>query len=63
MKTRFNYKQSKQRIFAADQAQGLDDVIVIGRDPNGQPVGWSTLDEQATRALLDQHGFTPEAVD
>lgn len=62
MKTRFNYNQPKQRIFTADQAQGLDDVIVLGRSPDGQPVAWSTLDETATRNLLEQHGFAAEAV-
>lgn len=62
MKTRFNYNQPKTRIFAGDQAQQLDDVVVIGRDKSGQPVAWSSLDENATRALFEQHGLTPEPV-
>lgn len=62
MKTRFNYNQTKSRIFAGDQAQSLDDVVVIGRK-DGQPIAWSTADENATRELLEQHGLTPETVD
>jgi hypothetical protein len=62
MRKGFNYNQSKARIFAGDQAQSLDDVIVIGRDKAGQPLAWSTLDENATSALLEQHGLTPETV-
>jgi hypothetical protein len=59
---RFEYNQGRERIFAADRAQALQDVIVIGRDQNGLPRAWSTMDERATRELLTEHNLVADPV-
>jgi hypothetical protein len=50
MKPKFHYDQPKARIF--EQGQALRDAVVIGRDPDGQVVAWTNLDERTAQGLL-----------
>jgi hypothetical protein len=59
---RIEYDQQRERVFAADRAQALKDVIVIGRDQAGQARAWSTMDERTTRELLTEHNLVADPV-
>lgn len=49
-----HYSEPKGRIF--ERGTELRDVVVIGKDQNGEPQLWSTFDEAATNEFLETAG-------
>lgn len=54
MKGKAHYGEPKGRIF--ERGQDLRDVVVIGKDQNGETQLWSSFDEPRTNEFLANAG-------